>query len=153
MDLFNFWDSSGDSAPTTVSTQLAAEQYAWDSGFAQQSPQTLNDAPGSWTGTSSLPQVIRDLLAVVNTGLGVSLAKDQFAASRDTARANLAGQVAQAQGNAAVTRAQAALAANQAAMAARHPNGVPFGTTRNDQLMILIGVAGLLFAYMQTIDK
>lgn len=118
-----------------------------------QSPPVVNSAADSWTGTATIPQTIRDGLAVINTGLGLSLAKDQFTASRDIARANLAAQVAQANGNVAITRAQAALAANQAAMQARYPNGLPLGMTRSDQIMILIGVAGLLFAYMQTTKK
>jgi hypothetical protein len=118
-----------------------------------QSPTTAAPAPTSWVGFSQIPQIAKDVAAVASAGFGLSLAKDQLQANRDIAKVGLQTAYWQAQAGAQSARYGAVQQSNAAALAQRYPNGVPFGSTRNDQIMILIGLVGLAFAYMQTVKK
>lgn len=119
-----------------------------------QSPTTAGRADGSWVGfTQALPQIAKDIVTVAGAGFGLSMAKENFATQREIAKAQGQAAIAAAQGSINTEKYRAQVAANQAATAARYPNGVPFGTSRQDQIMILIGVAGLVLAVMQLSKK
>jgi hypothetical protein len=147
-DLFNFWDSTEQPAPTDAYGQMNQEQFAWDSGYAQ-ARTTAAPADVSWTGLTDLPAFARAAVSVAQTGFGLSLAKEQILAQRDIGKASLQANIARAQSDALIARYQGAAQVSAAQRAAMYPNGVPFGTTRQDQLMIAIGIAGLFLAYLQ----
>jgi hypothetical protein len=107
-----------------------------------QSVPTPVDAETSWTGLAkSLPQYVQTAVDVAKTGFGLSLAKDQLSTSRDLNKLQLATQLAQGQSAASIAASQARTAANNAALQAAYPLGIPFGKTRNDQMLILFAVA------------
>lgn len=147
---FDFGQDGGDPTPPPVDAAVfGGETYYNYFAPASQSPTTATPADTSWTGLNGLPQVARDALSVVQTGFGLSLAKDQIMANRDITKAQLNATIARANSDALISRYQGAAQVSAAQRAAMYPNGLPFGTSRSDQIMIAIGVAGLFLAYLQ----
>lgn len=140
--------------PTAYDQGTPTWQYdVYASPSPTQSPTTAAPASTSWLGFSQIPQIAKDVAAVAQAGFGLSLAKDQLAANREIAKVGLQTAYWQAQAGAASAKYGAVQQSNAASNAMRYPNGLPFGTSRNDQIMILIGLAGLAFAYLQTTAK
>lgn len=147
MDGFNFWDSNDGDAityPTTVSQQSDQEAFGWTTGIAEtagsQSPSTTAPAEFSWVG-SGAPQVVRDITEALKAGIGLSLAKDQLLFQRDYAKIGL--DVAKTRALADANNAAGQLTAQHRAanLAAQYPLGIPFGKTRNDQMLLLAAAA------------